>query len=93
MLNYLPRGGYSRRMTFFRTSEADRDEFGVPVAVSKNLAWGWGRFSKEPVDVHFLSGNHFTMMTEPNIQVLAEQLKACIEQAQKVQNLSLIETC
>jgi thioesterase domain-containing protein len=43
---------------------------------------GWSEFSSEPVDIHFVLGNHITIMVEPHVQVLAEKLKACIQQAQ-----------
>jgi thioesterase domain-containing protein len=34
------------------------------------------------VEVQWVSGNHLTMLKKPHVQVLAEQLRACIEKAQ-----------
>jgi len=44
--------------------------------------WGWGQFSAEPVEIYWIPGTHVSMMAEPHVQVLAQKLMACIEQAQ-----------
>ncbi|MCC5669554.1 condensation domain-containing protein [Nostoc sp. CHAB 5784] len=82
-VNYVPQEVYPSKITLFRTREA-YEEFvhAMPPEILQDLAWGWGKFSAEPVDVHFISGNHLTMMSEPHVRVLAEQLEACIKQAQ-----------
>jgi amino acid adenylation domain-containing protein len=42
---------------------------------------GWGSLATEGVDVHHVPGNHFSMLREPNVQILGEQLRQCIEDA------------
>ena len=44
--------------------------------------WGWSRFSSEPIDLHYLPGDHVTMMTEPHVMTLAKQIRICISEAQ-----------
>ncbi len=41
---------------------------------------GWGTLATEGVDLHAVPGNHFTMLREPHVQILGEQLRQCIEQ-------------
>ncbi|MCW5315485.1 amino acid adenylation domain-containing protein [Nostoc sp. KVJ3] len=83
LVNYAPQQVYPSRIALLRSSEASIEEPDLPADISQDSAWGWNKFSTEPVNVHFVPGNHVTMMTQPNVQVLAEKLKACIEQAQK----------
>jgi amino acid adenylation domain-containing protein len=47
---------------------------------------GWGNLATEGVDLHQVPGNHFTMLREPNVQALGEQLRQCIEQVQARRN-------
>ena len=42
---------------------------------------GWDALAAG-VDVHIVPGTHVSMMFKPNVQVLAEKLKRCLEQAQ-----------
>ncbi|MUG94289.1 amino acid adenylation domain-containing protein [Scytonema sp. UIC 10036] len=81
---YVPQQVKPIPITLFRASEYYQQE--PPeiknAGLSQDLAWGWNAFSSKPVDVQFIPGNHTTMMTQPHVQVLAERLKACIEQAQ-----------
>ncbi|MBE8986271.1 amino acid adenylation domain-containing protein [Nostoc sp. LEGE 12450] len=86
LVNYVPQQVYPIRITLLRASETPAVEESNNEVVSEilqDLTWGWSKFSTEPVDIHFVSGNHVTMMNQPNVQVLAERLKACIEEAQE----------
>jgi amino acid adenylation domain-containing protein len=84
-INYVPQKVYPTKITLLRAKETvlKVDEFNSESSrkILQDLAWGWNEFSAEPVDVHFLPGNHTTMMFQPHVQILAERLKACIEQA------------
>ena len=42
---------------------------------------GWGALAKEGVDVQIVPGDHFSMIREPHVQVLAEKLRQCIQEA------------
>jgi len=44
---------------------------------------GWGRLAAQGVEVLTLPGQHYTMMQEPHVKVLAEKLRACIDGAAK----------
>jgi thioesterase domain-containing protein len=45
---------------------------------------GWSQLSSEPIQVYDVPGNHFTMLNEPHVRMLAEQLRSCLEQTQVV---------
>ncbi|MBU7585508.1 MAG: non-ribosomal peptide synthase/polyketide synthase [Nostoc sp. TH1S01] len=83
LMNYVPQQVYPTRITLLRSSETSVEEpIGeLPSEILQDSAWGWNKFSAAPVDVQFVPGNHTTMMTQPHVQVLAERLKALIEQA------------
>jgi thioesterase domain-containing protein/acyl carrier protein len=82
-IHYVPQEVFPTRITLFRSSEVNPEEVIGDDQFSEILrdaAWGWGQFSEEPVEVHVVPGDHITMMTEPHVQVLAERLKACLNQ-------------
>nr|WP_292717859.1 alpha/beta fold hydrolase [Nostoc sp. JL34] len=86
LVNYVPQQVSPIRITFLRASETSAVEESHSEVISeilKDSTWGWSKFSTEPVDIHFVPGNHVTMMNQPHVQVLAERLKACIEEAQE----------
>jgi thioesterase domain-containing protein len=69
---YVPKEVYRNRITLLRTSEQLYDD----------LAMGWDKVSSEQVQIHDVPGDHITMLTEPHVQILAKQLRACLDQAQ-----------
>ena len=77
MLSYLP-NVYSGRLTLFQASE--EQQTGVE---PEHLVWS--KFSSRPVTVYPVPGNHFTILSRPHVQILAEQLKMCI--AQSIENV------
>ncbi|MGH9958316.1 MAG: alpha/beta fold hydrolase, partial [Pyrinomonadaceae bacterium] len=82
-IHYVPQEVFPTRITLFRSSEVNPEDIIGDDQISEILrdaAWGWGQFSEEPVEVHVVPGDHITMMTEPHVQVLAERLKACLNQ-------------
>ena len=42
---------------------------------------GWRRLAAGGLEIHEIPGNHTTMREEPNVRVLAERLKLCLENA------------
>jgi aspartate racemase len=40
---------------------------------------GWGKIFTGELEVHVIPGDHMSFLEEPNVWVLAEKLKACIE--------------
>jgi len=78
---------FPTRITLFRTNEVNPEDAigdGQLSEILQDAAWGWGQFSEGPVEVHVVPGDHLTMMTEPHVQVLAERLKACLNQVCEV---------
>jgi len=63
---------YPGRITLFRPTDA-------PVAVPTSPDRGWTRLAA--VDVHFVPGQHHSMVKEPHVQGLAEQLRTSLRQA------------
>ncbi|MCC5650789.1 amino acid adenylation domain-containing protein [Nostoc sp. XA013] len=74
VLKYVPQV-YPKRINLFRTK------------VQLNIAeeepsMGWDHLAVGGTEIHHIPGNHLTMLRKPHIQVLAAQLRACIEKAQ-----------
>lgn len=68
---YFPQSIYPQQITVFRA--LDNNEFGDELDI------GWQKFSSTPVETHFVPGDHISIMTEPHVKSLAQQLKACLE--------------
>jgi amino acid adenylation domain-containing protein len=64
----------SVRATLFRAVER-------PVLNTGDEAYGWDELLPNELEVHLVPGGHFTMLRQPNVRVLAEHLKACIDAA------------
>ncbi len=64
---------YPGRITLFRPSDS-------PIVNSTPRDRNWGRLASS-VDVHFVPGLHHTMVKEPHVQVLAQQVQCCLRQA------------
>jgi thioesterase domain-containing protein len=62
---------YLGRITLFRPIDSP-----VPVEIARDR--NWGRLAAA-VDVHFVPGHHHSMVKEPHVQVLAEQLRLCLD--------------
>jgi thioesterase domain-containing protein/acyl carrier protein len=71
---YIPQP-YQGRATLFRASEE-------ATANSQDLTLGWEELATEGVDLHWVPGNHSSMVREPHVQVLAKQLRACLDRSQ-----------
>lgn len=68
---YQPRI-YPGRVTLFQAREQLEENL-------QDSTMGWNNLALEGVDVNPIPGNHYTSLRKPNVQVLAEKLKACIE--------------
>ncbi len=84
LVDYVPQKNYPAKITLLRGNEdlpsnPDSDLYSLDL---QDSALGWSEFSTEPVDIQFVLGNHVTIMAEPHVQVLAERLRDCIQQAQ-----------
>jgi amino acid adenylation domain-containing protein len=76
--HYRPRP-YPKRITLFRSTDMLPEENGEEqFRIYEDPALGWSKFSAEPIEVHQIPGTHFTLLAEPNVQVLAARLKTCL---------------
>jgi amino acid adenylation domain-containing protein len=77
--DYVPQV-YPRRITLLRSQEILPEDVGDErFRIYDDPALGWGKLSAEPVEVHVIPGNHFTLLTEPHVYTLAERLRACLD--------------
>ncbi|MCC5603472.1 non-ribosomal peptide synthetase [Nostoc favosum] len=74
VLNYVPQV-YPKRINLFRTRVQLNVAEGEP-------SMGWDQLAVGGTEIHHIPGNHLTMLRKPHIQVLAAQLRGCIEKAQ-----------
>ena len=81
LVDYVPKELYPDTLTVLRANEDLPEDPNSELAseASADFSLGWSEFSTEPVDIHCVLGNHVSIMAEPHVQVLAEQLKACID--------------
>jgi amino acid adenylation domain-containing protein len=70
---------YQGRITLFLADELSSSQLKNIDQYLADPTRGWDRLSTEPVDVQFIPGNHAKICSEPNVKVLAEKLKACLE--------------
>jgi amino acid adenylation domain-containing protein len=71
VLDYVPQA-YSSRINLFRTTAQSSTG-------NEDPSLSWDRLAEGGTEIHHLPGNHLTMLRKPHIQVLAAQLKACID--------------
>ena len=46
---------------------------------SKEPTLGWGNLAQEGVDIHWIPGDHLTMVSKPNVEILAQKLQHCLD--------------
>ena len=81
LIDYLPKQIYPGKITIIRAGEelADDPNKDLIARDCEDSSLGWSEFSTEPVEIHFVLGNHVSIMVEPHVQILAEELKVCLE--------------
>jgi amino acid adenylation domain-containing protein len=62
---------YPGKITLYRPQDA-------PVQLPTPRDRGWGQLADD-VEVHFVPGQHHTMVKQPHVEVLARHLRACLE--------------
>ena len=84
LVDYVPKEIYPGKLTILRANDDMPEDPNSELAseICEDFSLGWSEFCTEPVEIHFVLGNHITIMAEPHVRVLAEQLKSCIQQAQ-----------
>jgi len=78
---YTIRGMYQGRLTLFRATKADETlKFDRPrIELTDNPFFGWEKRAGDGVDIYDVPGGHASMIQEPNVRVLAEQLQECLD--------------
>jgi amino acid adenylation domain-containing protein len=82
-MDYIPQDIKPTRIALFQASE--RIEENALNEKKAEPTWGWSQYAEGSVNVQVVTGDHFTMMNQPNVPVLAEKLKLCLDQALAVQ--------
>jgi amino acid adenylation domain-containing protein len=68
--DYVPTS-YGGSISVFRTRRQPRNRI-------RDLNLGWGKLARGGVDVHFIPGDHDSVLKEPHVQGLAAALKKCL---------------
>ena len=76
MTQYVPQEVYPHQITLLRANEVHPEDDFLPdeTMSQQDPTWGWSQLSGQPLDWQIVPGNHFTMMMEPNVQILAQKL-------------------
>jgi len=77
--NYLASRGYKPKVyrnpaVLFTPSEPIGSNYREPISA-------WKKFFAGGMEIHKVPGNHYTLMVEPNVRILGEKLRECLEQA------------
>jgi thioesterase domain-containing protein/acyl carrier protein len=81
---YAPQDVRPTRIALFRASEPSLEEKGITLSgTTEEPDLSWGEFAENKVKVYDVPGNHLTMMVEPYVQMLAERLRACLEEVEE----------
>jgi thioesterase domain-containing protein len=73
---------YSGKLTLFRTRDENRTE---AIGLEYDSQFGWGEIVTDDLDVKYIPGSHLSLLNEPNVRVLAKQVKICLEKAQSLE--------
>ena len=83
---YCPKNKYKNKVTLFRGEDylfyLNSDNKHIRHIV-QDPSLGWNQLASKPVEIHFIPGDHVSIMAEPHVQLLAEKLKMCIDSCTK----------
>jgi thioesterase domain-containing protein/acyl carrier protein len=77
-LNYHP-SVYRGRVALFRASRQ-------PAGYDRDPQMGWGTLAAGGLEIHEIPGYYGSIVFEPNVKILAEQLKACLNGTQSAES-------
>jgi thioesterase domain-containing protein len=75
---------YPGRITLFK---AGQDLAGT----SSDPTLGWNNWAAAGTEVHIVPGNHATMVYKPHVEVLAQELRACLDQVRASEDMGVDE--
>jgi thioesterase domain-containing protein len=70
---------YSGKVTLFRTKDEDRTG---GVGVKHDPTFGWGDIITGELEMNYIPGSHISILDEPNVNILAKEVKICLEKTQ-----------
>jgi thioesterase domain-containing protein len=76
--SYVPQV-YPNQIVYLQASDEVSNDLHNPIL-------SWNELSREPIEIITIPGNHYTIITKPNIQLLAEHLNAFVNQRKKKDN-------
>jgi non-ribosomal peptide synthetase component F/thioesterase domain-containing protein/acyl carrier protein len=82
---YVPQA-YSGKVTLFRAMQRSQFE-----AIAIDPTFGWDTLALDGVETYDIPGDHLGILQEPNVQILAKDLKDCIDRG-RVSDRNLCET-
>jgi thioesterase domain-containing protein len=79
MWNYSPppMRGSAERITLLRAASPPREEFRRHPA-AQDRALGWAALCARSVDVRAVPGDHYSILSQPNVRALADGLQSCL---------------
>jgi amino acid adenylation domain-containing protein len=80
-INYAPLNTSPLPITLFRAQDMDSPPEPLP-DILQDPAWGWNQFSDREVEIYHVPGAHVSMMTKPNVEILAQHLQKSFDRAQ-----------
>jgi thioesterase domain-containing protein len=82
--NYMPQDIPAVPISLFKASEvplvsqASLQMETFSQQLKQEATWGWSQYAEGLVDIFMVPGDHHTMMNQPQVQVLAEKLRECL---------------
>ena len=74
-IDYIPQNITPTPVVLFRAEDVHEADSSLPEFIQGDQTLGWNDLSTTPVDVHFVPGEHMTILTRPNVTILVNQLK------------------
>jgi thioesterase domain-containing protein len=93
-MRYVPQGNHEGDIILFRTQEDRPEDPGLVQASgsTQDPTWGWQRLCTGTVQVHWVPGDHSTMLMEPHVAVLARSLDTYLQHASdRIAQLAAVE--
>ena len=82
---YKPHHVYPGKITLFRARSSQQIEQLLQLMnIHKGdevEAEGWNQLTSQPLEIYDVPGNHLTILEEPNVRIVAEKLKVCLDLA------------
>ncbi|MEW9711499.1 amino acid adenylation domain-containing protein [Paenibacillus sp. SI92] len=78
---YEPNSRFSGKLALFQSEQKGQEDVLKQMIDEEDATAGWSEFCTQAVESYTIPGDHVTIMTEPNVEVLSAKLNECLEQA------------